>query len=108
MRWLARWWKPSSNAASTDAIGDGKIFVLDSFRPLASAPVKPGTLRFEARATGGYNNDPQVYRRLWRDGGKPAHRHAAFAQEAATDGPIKAPTVEQMAGMVDKGDTPGC
>ena len=29
---------------------------------------------------------------------------AAFAQEAATDGPIKAPTVEQMAGMVDKGD----
>ena len=38
----------------------------------------------------------------------------AFAQEAAstvaaaapaTDGPIKAPTVEQMAGMVDKGDT---
>jgi Amt family ammonium transporter len=32
----------------------------------------------------------------------------AFAQEAvekAADGPIKAPTVEQMAGMVDKGDT---
>ena len=29
---------------------------------------------------------------------------AAFAQAAATDGPIKAPTVEQMAGMVDKGD----
>ena len=29
---------------------------------------------------------------------------AAFAQEAATDGPIKAPIVEQMAGMVDKGD----
>jgi hypothetical protein len=30
---------------------------------------------------------------------------AAFAQEAAAEGPIKAPTVEQMAGMVDKGDT---
>ena len=29
---------------------------------------------------------------------------AAFAQEAAAAGPIKAPTVEQMAGMVDKGD----
>ena len=32
----------------------------------------------------------------------------AFAQEAvekAADGPIKAPTAEQMAGMVDKGDT---
>jgi nitrogen regulatory protein P-II 2 len=31
--WLARWSKPSSKTASTDAIGDGKIFVLD----LASA-----------------------------------------------------------------------
>jgi ammonium transporter, Amt family len=30
---------------------------------------------------------------------------AAFAQEVAAAGPIKAPTVEQMAGMVDKGDT---
>jgi Amt family ammonium transporter len=29
----------------------------------------------------------------------------AFAQDAAAGGPIKAPTVEQMAGMVDKGDT---
>ena len=29
---------------------------------------------------------------------------AAFAQEAAAAGPIKAPTVEQMATMVDKGD----
>ncbi len=29
----------------------------------------------------------------------------APAAEAVTDGPIKAPTVEQMAGMVDKGDT---
>jgi ammonium transporter, Amt family len=29
----------------------------------------------------------------------------AFAQEAAAAGPIKAPTVEQMATMVDKGDT---
>ena len=29
---------------------------------------------------------------------------AAFAQEAAAAGPIKAPTAEQMAGMVDKGD----
>ena len=29
---------------------------------------------------------------------------AAYAQEAAAAGPIKAPTVEQMAGMVDKGD----
>ncbi|PLK27430.1 ammonium transporter [Novosphingobium sp. TH158] len=30
---------------------------------------------------------------------------AAFAQEAAAAGPIKAPTVEQMATMVNKGDT---
>ncbi|MBK8376243.1 ammonium transporter [Sphingorhabdus sp.] len=30
---------------------------------------------------------------------------AAAAAVAASDGPIKAPTVEQMAGMVDKGDT---
>jgi ammonium transporter, Amt family len=30
---------------------------------------------------------------------------AAFAQEVAAAGPIKAPTVEQMATMVDKGDT---
>jgi Amt family ammonium transporter len=30
---------------------------------------------------------------------------AAAAAVAAADGPIKAPTVEQMAGMVDKGDT---
>ena len=41
------------------------------------------------------------------DGGAAAG--AAVAQVAATaavaDGPIKAPTVEQMAGMVDKGDT---
>ncbi len=29
---------------------------------------------------------------------------AAFAQEAVDAGPIKAPSVEQMAGMVDKGD----
>ncbi|MGB7655421.1 MAG: ammonium transporter [Novosphingobium sp.] len=29
---------------------------------------------------------------------------AAFAQDAAAAGPIKAPTAEQMAGMVDKGD----
>ena len=30
---------------------------------------------------------------------------AAFAQAAVAAGPIKAPTIEQMAGMVDKGDT---
>ena len=30
---------------------------------------------------------------------------AAAATAAVADGPIKAPTVEQMAGMVDKGDT---
>jgi len=30
---------------------------------------------------------------------------AAFAQEVAAAGPIKAPTAEQMAGMVNKGDT---
>ena len=32
------------------------------------------------------------------------HATAAFAQDAAAAGPIKAPTVEQMATMVDKGD----
>jgi nitrogen regulatory protein PII len=31
-------------AASTGAIGDGKIFVLDLGRPCASAPAKPGTV----------------------------------------------------------------
>ena len=29
----------------------------------------------------------------------------AWAQDAVAAGPIKAPTVEQMAGMVNKGDT---
>ena len=33
------------------------------------------------------------------------HATAAFAQDAAAAGPIKAPTVEQMATMVNKGDT---
>ena len=32
------------------------------------------------------------------------HATAAFAQDAAAAGPIKAPTAEQMATMVDKGE----
>ena len=106
--------------ASTEAIGDGKIFVLDLASPRASAPAKPGTPRCERRlGHEGHHHDPQSCLRRRRAGRVAVRRHRRLGGRdcrgrRAAPTPRPTPPSPQRrrrtaftptAEMVNKGDT---